>query len=387
MRIAVVISSIDISRGGPAQSSVGLCHALSQGGLDITLFTCKPIGEVPSLTGKGFTVHEFERSWPRRYSNSGRLIGELAENGRSFDIIDISGLWDFTTARAASAAIKIGIPFVITPHGMISAWHRGIAGLHKEVFYQLVHRPHIKRAAVLRFLTRDEAEASLRIVGNMEYVVVPNGIWPDDYRLLDPRSFRCRHGLADRRLVTFLGRLHGIKRLDLQCEAFKILAPRFPDLCWVFIGPDDGCGAYIRSCMKDARLLHRTIMPGLLSGDDKLSALAATTVYCHTSEHEGHSMAITEALACGKPCVVTRGCHFDGIEAHNAGFITSTEPSEIAGAITRILEDNRSLVAMGENAQQFVFDEYAWSKIAAQMIAVYKWVLRRGPRPCSLRFN
>ena len=40
--------------------------------------------------------------------------------------------------------------------------------------------------------------------------------------------------------LLFLGRLHWSKGLELQADAFAILASEFPDLVWVLVGPDGG---------------------------------------------------------------------------------------------------------------------------------------------------
>ncbi|MFC1766727.1 glycosyltransferase, partial [Planctomycetota bacterium] len=148
-----------------------------------------------------------------------------------------------------------------------------------------------------------------------------------------------------------------------------------------FIGPDNGMGAVIKKKISDAGLSDRIVMTGLLSGADKLTALAATTIYCHTSDHEGHSNAITEALACGKPCVITEGCNFNRVSEVGAGIVTSSDPNEIANAIASILVDTKKCKEMGKNAKQLASEEYSWSRKASQMLDVCKWLLGKGDKP------
>ncbi|MFC1762303.1 glycosyltransferase, partial [Planctomycetota bacterium] len=232
MKILFIIPSIDISFGGPSHSIINLCYALAQSGSDITLFTTCPTGEVPELTGKGFDVRYFSSSWPKKNFNSKGMIDEIQRVGRSYDIIHVSSLWNFTSARAMKVASKIGVPFVLTVHGMLSAWERGFRSLHKEIFYKAVHEKQIKRARLLRYLTEQEKDDSSQNVGVINHAIVSNGIWPEEFEGLDATRFLDQYNLRHSSLVLFLGRLDGIKRLDLQCEAFKSLAPRFPALSW-----------------------------------------------------------------------------------------------------------------------------------------------------------
>jgi len=245
----------------------------------------------------------------------------------------------------------------------------------------MVERKTVQEASLIHFLTDIEAESSKSFCGSSPLAVIPNGIWLDEFEGLRPESFRKRFNLDDSRLVMFLGRLHPIKRLHHQCEAFSLLAKRFPNLKWVFVGPDDGVADYIRNYMKDTDLSKRIVLTGLLSGQERFSALAAATVYCHTSEHEGHSVAITEALAAGKPCVVTKGCHFDEVETINAGRVVFPLAKDIATAVEEILLHDKLRETMSENARSLAWRKYRWDIIAKQMIDVYRWVLGQGEKP------
>jgi glycosyltransferase involved in cell wall biosynthesis len=150
------------------------------------------------------------------------------------------------------------------------------------------------------------------------------------------------------------------------------LAPRFKGLHWVFVGPDGGVLPELQKLTKELGLADRVRFTGLLAGNERLSALAGASVYCHTSEHEGHSVAITEALACGKPCVVTRGCHLDQIERAHAGYVVDPDPTAVAGAIERLLNDRTLSARMGENAAFLVRSQFSWDKIAELMLSAYR---------------
>jgi len=376
----MVVPSIDIALGGPSYSSVNLCRALSMHGVAVTLLTTKPAGPVPPGTGRGFNVQYFPRSFPARFGNSRELIAALRANAKRYDLLHLTNLWNAVTTRAAWTAHRLGLPYVLTPRGMLSAWSRSLRRLDKEFYFAMAEERTIRRAACLHFLTGEEAKASARFLRHTPQCIIPNGVWLDESRGADPEGFRARFDLGGKRCVLFLGRLHPIKRLDLQCEALAILSPKFPDLRWVFAGPDDGVQKRLMGYLRAARLEGKVVFTGLLSGLDRISALAAADVYCQTSDHEGHSVAITEALAAGRPCVVTQSCNFEAIGHARAGFVVPSTPAAIADAADQLLNDRPLASTMARNAVQLIEETYTWQAVAQRMMAAYAGVLGHSQR-------
>lgn len=381
VRVLHVIPSVDISQGGPSYSTVNLCRALADQGITVGLFTTEPRGAVPAATGKGFSVSYFTKSFPRRYGNSNHLVRAVRSNLVDYDLLHLTSVWNFLSTRVARAAHSMNIPYVLTPRGMLSAWSRSVLRPDKELYFALRERKTVNHAAALHFLTAHEASSSAHAANGTPQCILPNGVCLEEFESADPQGFRERFNVRGNRIVMFLGRLHRIKRLDVQCEAFTLLSKKFPDLRWVFVGPDDGVMNALIGRLHVAGLEKKAVFTGLLSGKDRISALAAADVYCHTSDHEGHSVAITEALAAGKPCVVTEGCNFDMLERGKAGFVVSSSPKQIAAAIEQILSNSPLSLDMQRNAKKLVHDNFTWSRLATAMIDFYKWVLGRGPRP------
>ena len=172
-----------------------------------------------------------------------------------------------------------------------------------------------------------------------------------------------------------LGRIHPIKRPDIQVNAFHLLSRQFPDLRWVFIGPDCGMLPQLRKLLNELGLSHRVIFTGLLDGKVKEAGVLGAEVYCHTSEHEGHSMAITEALSLGKPCVITRGCNLPEVATAEAGCVVEDTPESLAHAIETLLRDKERSARCGNNAARLARQKFSWPAIARRMISNYEQVV------------
>ena len=79
---------------------------------------------------------------------------------------------------------------------------------------------------------------------------------------------------------------------------------------------------------KDVVGFRRYVFTGMLTGKDKLSALAYADMFALSFYSEGFSMAILEALATGLPVVISKQCNFpEGTEYH-AGFVVETDDTD-----------------------------------------------------------
>jgi glycosyltransferase involved in cell wall biosynthesis len=83
-------------------------------------------------------------------------------------------------------------------------------------------------------------------------------------------------------------------------------------------------------------------------------------------------MAITEALACATPVVITDACHFPEVAETQAGIIVSLDPKAVAGGIAAILDDRAKAAQMGKNGRRLVMDTFTWPIIAAMTIQNYR---------------
>jgi glycosyltransferase involved in cell wall biosynthesis len=112
-------------------------------------------------------------------------------------------------------------------------------------------------------------------------------------------------------------------------------------------------------------------MIGPVFGQEKLAALRDAVCFCLPSRHEGFSLAVLEALACGTPVVISPECHFPQVAVSGAGLIPSLEPAAIADALCRMLEDREFRDRAAVAAKDLVNTHYTWTQIARQVVDAY----------------
>ena len=206
----------------------------------------------------------------------------------------------------------------------------------------------------------------------------PNGVHAEDFAALPAgEPFRTRWKLGDGPVVIFLGRLHARKGLHLLIPAFAEAVRQTPDARLLIAGPDEGMLARLQSLVSDHDLTGRVIFTGMISGQDKLAALAAADVFALPAVGEGFSMAVLEAMACALPVLLTPGCNFPEAAGEGAGLVVQREIAPLAKGLRHLLTDDERRASMGRRARELVHERYTWPQVVVQLEAIYQDAVRR----------
>jgi len=63
------------------------------------------------------------------------------------------------------------------------------------------------------------------------------------------------------------------------------------------------------------------------------------------------------------------------VSEYGAGLVTSCESGEIAHALCTLLEDEPLRRMMGQNAKTLVQKQFAWGRVASELVELYQSVL------------
>ncbi len=384
MRVLHIVPSLDPAFGGPSQTVPALCRALATNGTDVTLFSTHASGNGLSVepSREPYEIVLFAAS-NGSLTGARRISKAIRERATDFDLIHIHSFWNFTVTWAAAAARNANIPYLIAPRGMLSETclrqHRyGI----KRAYAGAVDRRTVEGAARMHFLNEDEWRASQN--GWFRYpdhFLARNGV-DQELQSVRPGLLRTRFPkLEGRRIMLFQGRLHAIKGLDLQLQALPRLIPKYPDLIWLLVGPDDGEWPRLQSSIRKMRLEAHVKWIGPLAGSERFMALADADVLVQTSFYECQSMTVNEALAVGVPLVVTDSINYREVQSAGAGYVVERNADELAKAIDAILKDPAASEEMRRAGRRFAAAEVSWGKIARTVSDAYIEILSlRGDR-------
>lgn len=356
--------------GGPAK--VIFDHATEQLrlGAHVTILTPLSPGERVYPVPEGARLvtvprHPLARVLPEF---SPQLADFVRRHADEFDLLHLHGLFHFGTLLPL--AMKTRAKRVVTVHGTLEPWALRQGRWKKELFSRLFQKKLLDRADLLHVFHREEATDVTRYLGHAprRMVVCGNGIDPTAYADLPPRgTFRAAHGIADgERVVLFLSRLNRKKGIDLLLEAFRQLASARAGVRLVLAGPDDGYRAEAERFVREHGLADRVLLPGMLTGTDKLAAFRDADAFALPSYSEGYSMAALEALLTGTPALFSDRVGFAAElrEADAALLLTELTPDGVRHGLETLLDDAALAGALRKKGPQFV-REFADIRVVA----------------------
>lgn len=224
-------------------------------------------------------------------------------------------------------------------------------------------------------------------------VVIPNGVELDRFsERPDPDRVRRELGIAPGApLVIVVSRLTRQKGLEPFLEAAHTLAPRFPDARFVIVGYADPADRKYEDSLKaltaQLGLTDRVIFTGLRR--DVPALLAGATVSVMPSLNEALSNVLLESMAAGAPTVATRvGGTPEAIVDEATGVLVEPgDPSALAAAITRLLQDPALARRLGDAARKAIVARYSVEKMVRATESLYLDLLARKQRKPSTGFS
>ena len=148
-----------------------------------------------------------------------------------------------------------------------------------------------------------------------------------------------------------------------------------PDARLVLAGSDMGSGLSL-----DTQAIPRVRRVGLLTGRDRLDALAAATVVVYPSRDEVFGLVPLEALLSGTPVIVCNDSGAGEIVATIGGglIVPPADDEALAGAIESMLAANGLWRQRARAAGARVRQQFGADIVAARLDGLYHDVLHRG---------
>ena len=353
----------------PALSDEGMCcEIVTTSGYRVGRDVASPIG-VPT--------HVFDTGLPARLwtAYSAELTRFLNDNIARFDLVHVHEIWHHAAYAAFRAARKRSVPCVLTIHGELSEWSLQHKAWKKRIYMTAILDRMLRNADALHAITPAEKDQITRLGYDTPVIVAPNGIDPAPFdHLPDPTEFLNRFpALKGKRVILFLGRLNPKKGLDILARSFSAITRRFPDSILLVAGPDEeGTRQNMESILRSEGILDRTVFTGLLTGEDKLAAIACADVFVLSSYSDVLGIAVLEALAARLAVVITEGCEFPEVAEHGAGFVVQASETPVSEAISALLSDDALRAHMGQRGRKLVTERYTWQATASTLTDLYK---------------
>ena len=338
MRILHIVGTINPAAGGPSEAIRMLIRYAPTG--DTAELATLDDPAAPFLADLPFPVHALGTA-QKRWRHPALFVW-LRANRHRFDGAIVHGLWEYT-GLAALRAFAGHLPYVVFPHGMLDPWFkRTFPAKHLKkwlywlpVEYRVLRHAH--RVLFTTALERDLATQSFWL-HHWNPLVVPLG---SERPPADPATliaaFHARvPELTGKRFLLYLGRIHPKKGCDLLTEAFAQIARDHPGLHLLMAGPDPShWRAQLEPILQKADVAARVHWPGMLQGEAKWGAFAASEAFILPSHQENFGIAPAEALASAKPVLLAHPVNIaPDLEAAGCALV---EPDTLEGTRNLLL--------------------------------------------------
>jgi phosphatidylinositol alpha-mannosyltransferase len=375
MRIALVTEYYFPHLGGVTEHVYNLAKLLNQWGHPTTVITAHMA--VPSRAADP-EENEEDPPFVRRIGHS-RVIYSAGSFARvttgaglrrqvrqilwdeKIDVVHVhGGLAPVLGLVAPHAAHELDIPAVATFH----SWFKSSALL--RMFRGPLQRRLDRHAAAIA-VSEPVVEAHARYL-KADWQIIPNGVDTDFFHPGE-RSSASRSRPPE---LLFLGRLDPRNGLDTILAAMPAVLAQLPDVRLTVAGDGPLRPVYERMAKSTG---HQVTFVGRVNGNRPTYYSRADLYLCPTTM-ASFGVTLLEAMACGTPLLVSDITGFRELVGGGAEavMVHKDDPAAWADAIIGLLGDESRRKAMGA-AGLTKSEGFAWPRIAAQVIGVYRGVL------------
>ena len=248
------------------------------------------------------------------------------------------------------------------------------------------------REAIKLWFVRHSAAAVVAVTDHIRARLTdlgfPAGKTVRIYNCVNPNRFSASEGgrlrkelgcPAGTKLIGMVANLSKWKGYEFFIQAARDVVDAMPDTRFVAVGElDHGIAEQLSQLVQQLSLQDRFFFLGFR--EDVPEILADLDVFVLSSLSEGLPLAVLEAMAAGKPVVVTRsGGPQEFVEDGRTGLLVPpADASVLAAKIVELLCDPEQAAAMGRSARTKIYRDFTLEKMVGDYERLYEHCLNTG---------
>jgi len=224
-----------------------------------------------------------------------------------------------------------------------------------------------KNADIVVFLSEGEKEQFEKKLGFLpkRFEIIPTGVQIHGVSAEGDKRIREEFGLGADITLTTVGRLIGVKGIDILIQALEGVGGEFRVLI-VGDGPER---ERLERLAETSEMADKIIFTGWR--DDIPEILGATDIFVLASHSEGLPVALLEAMAAGKACIVT-DIGLPVKDREDAMVVRPGDVEELRNAIEELLENRELRQELGEEARKKAAHEFSWETAVEKYIKIFE---------------
>jgi len=302
------------------------------------------------------------------------VLPSFEDGGAS--VVHFHGLWQPAHSRLSARLAARGVPFIVSPHGMLEPWAWRHKWWKKWPYFLLRERAHLRRASCLLATAPEEATRLQAMVPGARVEALPLGFTGD----AAPNYESAREQLGwrdDETVLLFLSRLHEKKGLDLLLRALaRGGAPSGTRLAIV----GGGEAAYVSSMR---HLAAKLALPhvdwiGEVWGEARWPFFQGADLFCLPSHSENFGLAVLEACQTGTLALTTDRTPWGAWLGGGRGIIAQPNDASVASALARFFSQGKRSAEQRAALANWTREHFSWNALGPRYAALYRELAERG---------
>lgn len=331
--------------------------------------------------------------WPHMPAFTRGIIDFMLRSGAHYDLLH--GHFWMSGWAASRLRRHLGLPAVQIFHasGITKRRHQGVADTSPDERIAVEREVVAQVDRIIAQCPAEHAELVAEYGADTGRVsIIPSAVNTERFRPMAQATARRRIGLPDDNLpaLVYIGRMLPRKDVrNLLHAAARLIHERGLMLRLLLVGgeqsagsPDTGELGALRSLADELGIADQTIFFGQRQPDELRYYYGAGDVAVSTPWYEPYGLTPLEAMACGRPAVVSAvgGLTFTVQDGLTGLHVPPRDPERLAEALYGLLAEPRRLAEMGRAARARVEREFTWATTAHRTAALYEALLEEYSR-------
>ncbi|MDI1354706.1 MAG: glycosyltransferase [bacterium] len=182
--------------------------------------------------------------------------------------------------------------------------------------------------------------------------------------------------------------LETIYNIDVLIRSFANLHKKYRFLKLLIVG-EGSEEAKLKLLVEEQQLSKSVVFTGRIPFADVNRYYNMLDVLVNISEYESFGVSVAEAMACGKPVVVTNvGGLNEIVKDNSVGLKVEVRNMEqTSEAIELLISDEKTYHEISANARKHISEHYNWKNNLDQMMAIYTDLIAKKGKEIDLKAN
>jgi glycosyltransferase involved in cell wall biosynthesis len=275
-----------------------------------------------------------------------------------YDLVHVFNWYYHLAIVFTKIAHQEKIPFIFSAAGGLQEKAKELKKRQKWVVDKLFTNKMIQNSTILHSVGDLETKSYVNSGASPKKIVrIDHGIDLEDFIIKKESGIIEKWGLKDQSFILFLSRINQKKGIELLINSYKKIRSNNEVFLIIAGSGEENYIKKLKNLVLKLGLENSIKFTGFVTEDEKLQLLDKSIFFILTSHSDVHPIAVQDALAMGKPVIVTKECDYPEVSEYNAGFEVDPTIESISEAIEKILSNKSKIQTLSKNAKKLTHEK------------------------------